>query len=330
MEFAADYAVTEINQAGTGVAFDFTARMFKGVEEEDGWGFLDLFGFVCGEVEDRSFALAGFVKAGADTGQRLFKNGGKRAAFFFDLRGEGSESDCVDHFEGAKFPGEAPAHGAINVHNVVRNFAHAAPGVEAHFGKAAPDELLRLVGFLIFKERSEQGAQTLAGIFDCLASFDRGEARFLFFAVLHGVEVESENFFFALAPLHAFVKALAGFVAKPFALGHLFDEGGNFVGFARFVVGSGLINIFDYVHQNVEPDDVRSAKSGGLGPADGGAGAGVHFFDGHAEGLHQAERVQHREGADAIGDEIWRVFGEDDAFAESASAKIGERTQNCG
>src|SRR6266404_5329747 len=175
MEFAAGDAVTEINEAGTGVAFDFAASVFESFEDVDAGGFLNLFGFAGGEVEDRGFALAGFVKAGAATGQRLFKNGGKRAAFFFDLRREGSESDRVDHFEGAEFPGEAPAHGAINVHNVVRNFAHAAPGVEAHFGKAAPDKLLRLVGFLIFKERSEQGPQTLAGIFDCLASFNRGE-----------------------------------------------------------------------------------------------------------------------------------------------------------
>ena len=82
------------------------------------------------------------------------------------------------------------------------------------------------------------------------------------------------------------------------------------------------------MHQHVEPDDIRGAKRGGLGLADGRAGACVHFFDGHVERLHLAQDIEHRKSADAVGDEIWSVLGNDDAFAQPAVANLVERFEN--
>ena len=84
------------------------------------------------------------------------------------------------------------------------------------------------------------------------------------------------------------------------------------------------------MHEDVEADDVGGAEGCGLGLADGGTGAGVHFFNGHAQFGHQAQRVHHGKRADAIGDEIGRVFGDDHAFAKAAVAKIGEGFQDFG
>ena len=82
--------------------------------------------------------------------------------------------------------------------------------------------------------------------------------------------------------------------------------------------------------EDVEADDVRGAEGGGFGPADGGAGAGVNFFDGHAERLHEAKSIEHGKRADAIGDEIRGIFCGDDALAETAIAEFGERGENAG
>jgi len=67
----------------------------------------------------------------------------------------------------------------------------------------------------------------------------------------------------------------------------------------------------------------------GLGPADSGAGAGVHFFD-VSRGLHQAkplsiEKVPMRL-AMKFGGVLW---ARNDAFAELGSQK-SETTQNSG
>ncbi len=126
----------------------------------------------------------------------------------------------------------------------------------------------------------------------------------------------------------ALVKAAAGFFAQPAAASHLFDQRGNAVEFARFVAGSVVVDIADDVGEHVEADDIGGAKSGRLGPADGGAGAGVHFFDGHAEAGHERERSEHGERADAVGDEVGSVLGAHHAFAQAAIAEIAERVEN--
>ncbi len=46
------------------------------------------------------------------------------------------------------------------------------------------------------------------------------------------------------------------------------------------------------------------------------AGQCVHLLDGEVELLHQPHDVDHAEAADAVGDEVRRVLGVDDAFAQ--------------
>ncbi len=121
---------------------------------------------------------------------------------------------------------------------------------------------------------------------------------------------------------------MARFIAKPTALGHFFDKRRNFVGFAGLVVGRGFVDIFDDVHQNVETNYIRGAEGGGFGPANSRSSAGIDFFNRHAERRHKAKSIQHGVGADAIGDEIGRILGDDDAFAKAAVAKIRKRGEN--
>ena len=50
----------------------------------------------------------------------------------------GFDAEGVPHFERAELPGEAPAHGAIDVGDGIGNFGDAARGVETGFGDRAP------------------------------------------------------------------------------------------------------------------------------------------------------------------------------------------------
>ncbi len=84
------------------------------------------------------------------------------------------------------------------------------------------------------------------------------------------------------------------------------------------------------MHQHVEPDNIGGAERGRLRPADGRAGAGVNFFDGEVHLAHQAQHVEHGKSADAIGDEVGRVLGNDHAFAHLPVAEVAERGEHIG
>ncbi len=74
--------------------------------------------------------------------------------------------------------------------------------------------------------------------------------------------------------------------------------------------------------ENIETDQIDGAKGGRLGPAHGWSGQRVYVFDGEVHFLHEAHDVQNRKCADAIADEVGRVFGEDHAFAETNVAEV--------
>ena len=117
--------------------------------------------------------------------------------------------------------------------------------------------------------------------------FERGKARLLPRAIFHGGGIEREDFAVA-AFFDALVKAAAGLLAEPAAAYHVLHQRRNAVDFARFVVRGVVVDIAHDVREHVEADDVGGAEGGRLGPADGRAGAGVDFLDGHAELGHQA------------------------------------------
>ena len=175
----------------------------------------------------------------------------------------------------------------------------------------------------------EDGLEARARIVDGARGFERSETRPLPRAIFHGSGVERENFGVG-AFFDALVKAAAGFFAEPAAADHLFDERGNAVEFARFVIGRIVVDIANDVGEDVEADDIGGAEGGGLGPADGGARAGVHFLDAHAEAGHERKRSEHGKSADAIGDEIWSILGADHSFAQAAIAEIAERVEDFG
>ncbi len=184
--------------------------------------------------------------------------------------------------------------------------------------------MLRFVAFLSFKYRAYQSAQSLTRVLNCFSHFERSEFRLLPWPIFHGVDVQRQDFFFALA-FHFLVESLAGFVAQPSAPRHLFNQRGHLVHFVRLIVWRGFVDVLHHVDQHVQPNEIGRAKRRGLRPAHRRPSARIHFFDGHAQRCHQPDGVQHRECSDAIGDEVGRILGNYHAFAEPAVAEFAER-----
>ncbi len=84
------------------------------------------------------------------------------------------------------------------------------------------------------------------------------------------------------------------------------------------------------MHQHIQTNNVGSAKRRGFGPTNSGPSARIDFFNGHAKRGHQSQGIQHRIRPDAVGDEVWRVLGKDNALAQAPVAKIKKRGDNLG
>ncbi len=323
VKFAAHHAVAEIDQARSGIALDFAAGIFQRLENDDAFRLFDFFRCAAANIEKDRGTFFRFVKPFPPARQNFLDNRWKCSPFFLHLSREGLDANRIDDLERTEFPGEAPAHRAVNVDHVIGNLRHTTRGVQTHFRKGAPQKLLSFVTLLPFQHGTHQRAQPLPCVLDGFAHFERGKLRLLPRAVFHGVHIEGQNFLFAFA-LHLLVKTLASLVAEPAALGHFLHQHWNFVHFPRLIIGRGFVNILYHMHQHIETHYVCRAKRGGLWPAHSRSRAGVHFFHGHAQSAHQAQRIQHGKCSDAVGDKIRRVLRYHHAFAQPPVAEFAQ------
>ena len=128
----------------------------------------------------------------------------------------------------------------------------------------------------------------------------------------------TQAFFFAVRAFGFLVKALAGFVAEPVAVDDFLEDS------REAALCGALREIGGDVSQDVDADHVGEAEGAGAGPADGGAGEGVGFLDGEALLKHERGGGEHDGYADAVGDEVGRVIGEDNLLAEEAIGECGK------
>ena len=245
-------------------------------------------------------------------------------AFFLHAGDGGFDAGGVPEFEGAEFPVEAEAHGAVDLNDGVGNLRHAVGGVGPEVGECGPEKCSGLVALLRAAAiEAEEGAKARARVFDGFRHVERGEFWLLAGMVFEHLPVESEALvFFAVGALRLLVEAAFGFVAQPLFLQHLAEELGE-AQITAFVVDIGG-HVADDVAEDVEADQIDGAEGGGLGPSHGLSGEGVDFFDGQSHFLHEADDVQHGEGADAVADEVGSVFGDDDALAETHVAEVSD------
>ena len=120
-----------------------------------------------------------------------------------------------------------------------------------------------------------------------------------------------------------FVEAALGLVAKHLALEHVREEIRQ-LEFAA-LVANVLRHVADHVAENVEPDQIDGAESRRLRPSHGGSGQRIHVFDREIHLLHQPHDVQNGKCPDAVGDEVRRVFRNDDALSQMHVAAMRNR-----
>ncbi len=84
------------------------------------------------------------------------------------------------------------------------------------------------------------------------------------------------------------------------------------------------------MRERVEADDVGGAEGRAPGAADQGAGQRIDGIETDIELLRVVDGRQHREHADAVGDEVGRVLGADHALAERGDEKFFEIVENAG
>ena len=182
--------------------------------------------------------------------------------------------------------------------------------------------------------KPEQHANARPGVLDILGHVERGKLWLLPRMVFERFPVESETF--ALLACFGgrgrlryifFVEAAARFVAQPFAIEHLLEKIRKCVGLALSPTILDPCHVADYMPQNIQPNQIDGPKRRRLRPADRLPGKRVYLLNAQVHLLHQAHGVHYRKCTNTIGDEIWRVFGNDNAFAQPHVSEPRDRVE---
>src|SRR5207302_6825780 len=192
------------------------------------------------QIKNRRSSLLGFVEPFSPARQNFFNQRWQRTRFFLHLRGKRVQTERVHHFEWPQLPTKPPAHRAIHVYEVVRNFRQTSRRIQASLRKRSPQELLRLVALLPFQNRPYQRAKPLLRVINCFSRLQRCKSRFLPCAIFHCVHIQRQNFFFSLA-FHFFVKSLALFISQSSVSLHFFHQHRPSVALARLIFSRAFI-----------------------------------------------------------------------------------------
>ncbi len=166
VKLAAQHAVAQVDEAGAGVALDFLRAIFQRLQIDDARRVGKRLFAARGQIKKRTLAALLLIERFLARREQPGHEQRQRIPFLFEPLGKGFDADGVPQLERAQLPGKAPAHGAVHVHNRVRNLRDAPRGVEAHAGDRGRKELGGLVA------GGEQGAESLARVVNRLAHFD--------------------------------------------------------------------------------------------------------------------------------------------------------------
>ena len=304
MEFQAGDAVAQIDERGARVLPDDPVGRPEVRHASDALGDRHGLIFAGNGVEALPSAVA--IPTGArgqkplDAGADIFARG------LHPVRGC-AHAGRIPQLERPHLPVEAGAHGAIDIRGIVSHLRQAVRGVVPERGQQAPVEARRLVFRGI---GGKQPGHALRQPFHLFRHFHVRQLGPRRGAVLQALPIQGQADFVACAVLLLPVKTLARFVAQPAPFEHGPDERRN----GR--VRPRAREVIRHVRQHVEPYQVRQAKRAHARPTDHRAGQRVHLFDREAFVLHEADRFQHGENADPVGDEVRRVAREHHVLAQ--------------
>ena len=229
----------------------------------------------------------------------------------------------IPNFERPQFPAESGTHGIVDLVNRVGNFGNAMRSI----GKEPRQSFaVKITGFVF---ATHQYFEAFAQIVDGLGRFQGGGFDLLFGPVFQGVQIQGQDFLLAVF-FDFLVKALAGFVAQPFALQHFFHKVRQFEQVVGFVIRHIFVKPLRHVRQGVQAHNVGRAEGGRFGAAHYRPCVFVHFFHGKAQRLHQVENIHNAIHTDTVGDKGRRVFGQHGGFAQIFVAEFHEKIHNFG
>ena len=109
VEFAADHAVAQIDQAGAGIFLDFLAALLQRFQNDDAFGLRHGLVGLAGKIEIRCLALRRFVERFLPGGKQLRDQRRQRLALLFQLPGHGLDADGVPRLRTARAPRQSPS-----------------------------------------------------------------------------------------------------------------------------------------------------------------------------------------------------------------------------
>ncbi len=234
-------------------------------------------------------------------------------AFFLHARDGGLDAGGVPQFERAHLPVEAHAHGAIDFDDRVGNFGNAIGGVSPEIGKRRPEKLLPLCRPSADRcHRVPASMRTRAPVsLDVLRHLERRELRFLPRMILERLPVDGQPLvLFSVTPMpFASCRSRPSF-CRPATFAPAF--GAKKSGSFRSLRSSCTFccHVADDMPENVEADQIDGAEGRRLAaiPRRYPVSASTSSID-RSISCISAHDVQHGESADAVGDEVRRVFG---------------------
>jgi len=333
VKFNSSDSIAEIDDRGTGVLLDDAFGFLNGAEGSDAFGYGN--GLVGGGDGVEVLAAAGdagtvAVPGGVrfvlllGVGEKFFHVGRNRRSGCAHLFGGRANAGGVEHLEGAKLPVVPGLHRLIDLNEVVGDLGHAIRAIGEQLGEEGPIEGS---GFIFARIPVEKLRKAGRRVLHVLRHLDRrkfGPHTGLVVERLPVEDVAQIAPFGVLALL--FVEALLRFVAQPLVLEHLVDEGRESnIGALVFDLLCLRGEVLRHMRHHVDANHVAQPKGSCLRPADRSAGQRVDLFDRETLLLHEADRIAHREGADAVRDEVWRVVSMDDRLAQAQVAEVFDR-----
>src|SRR5579883_3168729 len=137
--------------------------------------------------------------------------------------------------------------------------------------------------------------------------------------ILERLQIDRVNFF--IFP-DALIKSLTCFVAEPFPFDHLLLRIGHQEAVAPGVIWNSMIKIRPDERPHIEPDNIQKAEAGRIRQPDQRPRDRIDLFDGVvALDGNLADRPAEK-AADAVRDEVRRVFTWDHSFTEPFIAVV--------
>ena len=167
-----------------------------------------------------------------------------------------------------------------------------------------------------FIATGEQRLDSLGRVFDAARGVECGQAGRLLRPIRQRGRVQRQDLALAGRRFLPFVKPLTAFLPDPAFVEQLLDERRQTEFGAGGVIGKPVAEVPQDMAEDVDAGDVHRAERRALGAAQRGTGHRIDLFDRVLAGFERTENLNHSVQADMVRDEIRRVLGDDDAFAE--------------